>query len=73
MAHKYCRYCAHCICGDAYYCTQFDKVLTNVKSAVSCSEFVLSELGDVDTGKQYSPRETGVIATQNSDLQLKLY
>lgn len=73
MARKYCRYCAHCICGDAYYCTEFDKVLNNIKSVVSCSRFVLSELGDVDTGKQYTPRETDVIAAQNSDLQLKLY
>lgn len=73
MARKYCRYCAHCICGDAYYCTEFDKVLSNVKSAVSCSKFVLSELGDVDTGKQYAPREINVISTQSSDLQLKFY
>lgn len=73
MARKYCRYCAHCICGDAYYCTEFDKVLNDVKSAVSCSGFVLSELGDVDTGKQYAPRKTSVITTQSSDLQLKFY
>lgn len=73
MARKYCRYCDHCICGDAYYCTEFDKVLNNVKSAVSCSEFVLSALGDVDTGKQYAPREKSVSATHSSDLQLKFY
>lgn len=73
MPRKYCRYCSHCISGDTYYCIKFDKVLSNVKSAVNCSEFVLSALGDVDTGKQYAPREAGVIATQSSDLQLKLY
>lgn len=57
MAHKYCRYCAFCICGDAYYCTALDKELYNVKSVVKCSEFALSELGDVDTGRQYDPRK----------------
>lgn len=57
MPHKYCRYCAHCISGDAYYCTEFDKILYNIKSAVNCSAFTLSELGDVDTGKPYKPRK----------------
>lgn len=61
MAHKYCRYCAHCISGDTYFCTEFDKVLYNVKSAVNCSGFALSQLGDVDTGKPYKPRETAVV------------
>lgn len=68
MAHKYCRYCAHCICGDAYYCTAFDKVLYNVKSAVNCSGFALSQLGDVDTGKPYKPREA--VAVYDDSMQL---
>ena len=54
---KYCRYCAYCICGDCYYCNAFDKVLNRVDKATNCKEFVLSELGDVDTGKPYKPRE----------------
>lgn len=70
---KYCRYCAFCICGDAYYCTAHNKVLYNVKHTVQCSDFVLSELGDIDTGKQYAPRKASVSATQSGDLQLKLY
>lgn len=54
---KYCRYCAFCINGDCYYCTCLEKVLTNVNRPTNCEEFVMSELGDVDTGKPYKPRE----------------
>lgn len=53
---KYCRYCSWCVYGDVYYCGCFDKVLKRVDRATSCEEFVESELGDVETGKVYSPR-----------------
>lgn len=70
MTHKYCRYCAFCICGDAYYCTAFDKELYNVKRAVNCSEFALSELGDVDTGKPYKPRKYVPIYEEGEQMML---
>ena len=54
---KYCRYCAFCINGDCYYCTDHNKVLNRVDTPTSCPDFVMSELGDVDTGKPYKPRE----------------
>ena len=57
---KYCRYCSFCICGDCYYCTAFDKVLNRVDRATNCESFALSEMGDVDTGKPYKPREPKV-------------
>lgn len=72
MARKYCRYCAFCICGDAYYCTNFDKVLHSVTSATNCSSFSLSALGDVDTGKQYKPREPAHTDSEYDDAQIKL-
>ena len=53
---KYCRYCAFCINGDVYYCTDRNKVLKSVDRPTSCPDFVMSELGDVDTGKLYKPR-----------------
>ena len=56
---KYCRYCSWCICGDPYYCGCFDKVLKRVDKATNCTEFVESELGDVDTGRKYKPRPRG--------------
>ena len=54
---KYCRYCAFCINGDAYYCTDHDKVLNRVDRPTNCPDFVMSKLGDVDPGKRYKPRE----------------
>ncbi len=44
---QYCRYCAFCISGDCYYCTNFDKVLNRVDRATNCKEFVLSELEEI--------------------------
>ncbi len=54
---KYCRYCAFCIPNDSYYCTAKDKVLSNINRPVNCDEYAESELGDVDTGRKYKPRE----------------
>lgn len=66
---KYCRYCSFCILGDVYYCTEHEKVLNRVDRAVNCDEFNLSPLGDVETGKQYKPRE----AVKQSYEQLTLF
>lgn len=54
---KYCRYCAFCVSGDCYYCTDHDKVLNNVNRPTNCHDYVMSELGDVDTGKPYKPKK----------------
>ena len=32
-------------------------MLNRVDKVTSCPDFVMSELGDVDTGKPYKPRE----------------
>ena len=55
---QYCRYCAHCFQGDCFYCNEYDKVLSDsqVRKANTCERFALSDLGDVETGKQYKPR-----------------
>lgn len=53
---KYCRYCSWCVCGDWYYCGKHDKQLKRVDRVTNCEHFHLSELGDVDTGRQYAPR-----------------
>ena len=56
---KYCRYCAFCISGDAYYCTSKEKELSRwqVYRGIKCGDFVLSELGCIETGKQYKPQK----------------
>ena len=69
MAH-YCRYCAYCFCGDCYYCSRKDKVLNRVDVQTQCRDFVMSPLGDVDTGKPYKPREKPQY--QEIDGQIKL-
>ena len=55
---QYCRYCAFCIDGNALYCTNHDKVLSDaeIRRVNHCKDFELSELGDVITGRQYQPR-----------------
>ena len=67
---KYCRYCAYCISGDCFYCTCKEIELKRIDRVTNCKEFVLSEMGDVETGKQYKPRST---KEKQSEYQLKLF
>ena len=70
---KYCRYCAFCINGDAYYCTDHDKVLNRVDRPTNCPDFVMSKLGDVDTGKHYKPREPRMTNNAAAVQQITLF
>ena len=70
---KYCRYCAFCVNGDCYYCACHDKVLGRVDRVTSCPDFVMSELGDVDTGKPYKPREPHEVKNYVSLQQTSLF
>ena len=70
---KYCRYCAFCINGDAYYCTDRDKVLNRVDRPTNCPDFVMSKLGDVDTGKHYKPREPRMTNNAAAVQQITLF
>lgn len=56
---QYCRYCSHCSQGDCFYCNIFDMELSesSIKRPNKCKEFNLSELGDVESGRQYKPRK----------------
>lgn len=76
LGKKYCRYCAYCIAGDAYYCNARDKVLNRVDRVTDCPDFVLSTMGDVDTGKPYNPRgsnDYGTLEQQPDSEQLTLF
>ena len=55
---QYCRYCAFCTNGDAYYCSAFDKVLSAsyIKRPNKCKFYGYTEQGDVDSGKPYKPK-----------------
>lgn len=70
---KYCRYCAYCINGDCYYCTDHEKVLDRVDRVTSCPDFVMSEFGDVDTGKQYKPRDPNEVKNAVTMQQTSLF
>lgn len=55
---QYCRYCAFCSYGDIAYCGEYDKTMSDstIRRENHCKRFAYSELGDVETGKQYQPR-----------------
>lgn len=56
---QYCRYCAFAFEGDCFYCGEFEKVLSDsqMRHSNNCSHYVLSDLGDVVTGRAYKPRK----------------
>lgn len=68
---KYCRYCAFCIAGDCYYCTCHDNVMHRIDRATNCKDFVVSEQGDVETGKQYKPRRKKYTMPQCEQITLE--
>ena len=59
---KYCRYCAFCFDAGDYRCSNHPDgkqphwTEKQIKREINCKNFVLSDLGDVITGKQYRPR-----------------
>ena len=72
--NQYCRYCAFLSHGDAYYCGIYKSVLSskNVKAKNKCKDFEYCDLGDVDTGKQYKPRNHKKHKDENENEQLKM-
>lgn len=71
---QYCRYCAFCIEGDALYCTDHEKVLTDkqVRMSNRCEDFALSELGDIFTGRPYKPRTGKPLTSYDGSEQLEI-
>ena len=60
---QYCRYCAHCFEADDFRCSDHPEgkqphwSREQINRENHCPNFALSELGDVETGRQYKPRE----------------
>ena len=60
---QYCRYCAHCFEADDFRCSNHPKgkephwTESQIKHENHCPNFVLSDLGDVITGRQYKPKK----------------
>lgn len=69
---QYCRYCGWCFAADDYRCSNHPRGLQphwtreQINRPNSCPNFALSDLGDVDTGKPYSPRTERVIGPKKS-------
>lgn len=54
---QYCRYCAFCCENECYYCTIYQKVMSEnqIKRPNACKEFAQTE--DIISGKEYKPRQ----------------
>ena len=56
--NQYCRYCGFASEGDVYYCSAFNKILSEskLKHANNCEQY--SDCGmDLVTGKDHEPKE----------------
>lgn len=56
---QYCRYCNHCINGDAVYCEALKITISEEKAkrVNHCKEFVFNEIDVFDLDKRYKPRK----------------
>lgn len=72
---QYCRYCAFCFEADDYRCSNHPQGKQphwseqDIKKPNHCPNFVLSDLGDVITGRQYKPR-TKKVQTQDKQVRM---
>lgn len=59
-AYKHqCRYCAHCVCGDAWWCDLKSEYCHNPKRSNKCAEFLFNEIpaDDCSGNRVYKPRK----------------
>lgn len=60
---QYCRYCSFCFDADEFRCSNHPegKELRMTRQQINrenhCPNFALSDLGDVETGRQYKPQQ----------------
>lgn len=54
-----CRYCAHCVCGDVWWCDLKSEYCTNPKRPNKCAEFLFNEIpaDDCSGNRVYKPRK----------------
>ncbi|MBR0463482.1 MAG: hypothetical protein IJJ23_03760 [Clostridia bacterium] len=63
---QYCRYCAFCFEADDFRCSNHPEgkephwTREQINRPNNCPNFALSDLGDVETGKQYHERDKPV-------------
>lgn len=76
---KYCRYCAHCFDGGGdFRCSDHPKgkephwTREQINRPTQCPNFALSELGDVETGKQYRPMEKRPYRASDGQIRMNI-
>lgn len=75
---QYCRYCAFCFESDDFRCSNHPKGLQphwareQINKQNHCPNFVLSDLGDVETGKIYQPKMGHTENTQFTQIRMVL-
>ena len=76
---QYCRYCVFCFEADDFRCSNHPRKLhphwnsEQINRENHCQNFALSDLGDVETGKQYNPRQKKIRRKTTKDgEQLKM-
>ena len=67
-AHQ-CRYCAHCVCGDIWWCEEKSEGCKHPTRPNRCDKFLFNEIPADDTasGRVYKPRK------KSQFTQLKLF
>ena len=62
--NQYCRYCAHCIYGDALYCAAQNGVMDekSAKQVNKCKDFDFCEIDVFDHERTYKPRQISELA-----------
>ena len=73
---QYCRYCAFCFEGDGYFCSakrEQNAYLSDdkIRRVNHCKDFVLSQLGDVTTGRPYTPRKGKPLTAYDGCVELE--
>ena len=77
---KYCRYCAFCFKADDFRCSNHPRGeqphwnREQINRETRCKNFVLSDLGDVETGRQYARRKAKRRTVENGEHeQMRLF
>ena len=70
---QYCRYCGHLVCGDANYCTEQNRTMSDAvaKSPNRCHDFAFNPIDAFgENEKGYQPRKP---KKKQCDGQMKLW
>ena len=78
---QYCRYCGYCfvIGDDLYACSAYpgEKEIIQTRKQINrvnhCPNFALTDLGDVETGKEYKERDTYKKKRKTSGTQISMF